>query len=130
MKLIFLGPQGSGKSTQAKFVSQKTNLPQIEMGQILRDKANAGSDEGRAISDALQKGNLVDDKITTRVFKDRLAMEDCKNGYILDGYPRNEPQMSTLDSDIDKVFYVNISDDEAISRLVKRGRSDDTPELL
>src|SRR5438874_2134200 len=126
MKLIFLGPQGSGKSTQAKFVSQKTNLPQIEMGQILRDKAKITDEDGRSISDALQKGNLVDDEITTRAFKERLSMADCKDGYILDGYPRNESQMAALDSNIDQVFYVKISDGEAISRLMKRGRNDDT----
>lgn len=130
MKLIFLGPQGSGKSTQAKIVAQMINIPQIEMGQILRDKAKESSKEGNLIAQSLSKGELVPNEITIKVLKERLSENDCQRGYTLDGYPRNAQQYAALDEDIDKVFYVYVNDDESIKRLAKRLRHDDTPQLL
>ena len=126
MKLIFLGSQGSGKSTQASTLSQKLVLPYIEMGQLMRDKAQ----EAGEVREALEKGDLVPDNIAVVTLKERLAKSDCKNGYILDGYPRNYAQLEGIESDIDKVFFIKVSDQEGIKRLIDRARHDDTLETI
>lgn len=130
MKLIFLGPQGSGKSTQAKILAEKLDLPQIEMGQLFRDKQSENSEEGLLIKDALDTGKLVPDEIAVKTLKERVAKPDCQKGYILDGYPRNLAQLEGLEKDIDRVFYVRVSDEEAVNRLLKRSRGDDTEEII
>ena len=130
MKIIFLGIQGSGKSTQAKIAAEKLNLPYIETSQLLREKRAQENENAERIAEALDKGNLVPNEITIRILKERLEKPDCQKGYILDGYPRNEEQFQNLDSDIDKVFYVAVSDEETIRRLSKRARHDDTGQAL
>ena len=130
MKIIFLGIQGSGKSTQAKIAAEKLSLPYIETSQLLREKSKGEDEDAKRITEALDKGNLVPNEITIRTLKERLEKPDCRQGYILDGYPRNEEQFQNLDSDIDKVFYVAVSDEETIKRLLKRGRHDDTGQAL
>ena len=130
MKIIFLGIQGSGKSTQAKIAAEKLSLPYIETSQLLREKSKGEDEDAKRITEALDKGNLVPNEITIRTLKERLETPDCRLGYILDGYPRNEEQFQNLDSDIDKVFYVAVSDEETIKRLSKRGRHDDTGQAL
>ena len=130
MKIIFLGIQGSGKSTQAKIAAEKLSLPYIETSQLLREKSKGEDEDAKQIADAFEKGNLVVDEITIRALKERLKSKDCQNGYILDGYPRNEVQFQNLDDDINQVFYVAVSDEEAIRRLSKRARYDDTGEAL
>ena len=130
MKIIFLGIQGSGKSTQAKIAAEKLSLPYIETSQLLREKSKGADGDAKKIAEALDRGNLVPDEITIRILKERLEKADCKKGYILDGYPRNDDQFQNLDSDIDKVFYVAVSDVETIKRLSKRGRHDDTGQAL
>ncbi len=129
MKIIFLGMQGSGKSTQAQILAKKLNVPYIETGQLLRDKSNDVDNIGSAIRDALESGKLVENKITIDSLKEKIKAVGI-NGYVLDGYPRNSEQLSFLDNDIDKVFYINVSDEEATKRLQSRGRHDDTPELI
>lgn len=131
MNLIFLGPQGSGKSTQAKMLAQALNLPYIEMGQMFRDEAASGnSDIARQIKAALESGELVSDSIAVTTLNEKLAEPAFSNGFILDGYPRNQAQLVGLEKKIDKVFYIKISDEEAIKRLSLRARHDDTKELL
>lgn len=131
MNFIFLGPQGSGKSTQAKMLASTLNLPYIEMGQIFRDKAASGdSDIAHQIKIALDAGELVTDSIAVETLKEKLAEPAFSNGFILDGYPRNQVQLEGLDKNIDKVFYVKVSDEEAIKRLSLRARADDTQEVL
>jgi len=130
MKFIFLGIQGSGKSTQAKLLSAKLNLPYIEASQLLRETSEGEDEDAKRITEALDRGNLVPNEITIRTLKERLEKPDCQKGYILDGYPRNEEQFQNLDSDIDKVFYVAVSDEETIKRLSKRARHDDTGKAL
>ncbi|OGD90923.1 hypothetical protein A3D07_01735 [Candidatus Curtissbacteria bacterium RIFCSPHIGHO2_02_FULL_42_15] len=130
MKIIFLGIQGSGKSTQAKIAAEKLSLPYIETSQLLREKSNGEDEDAKQIANAFEKGNLVVDEITIRALKERLKTKDCQKGYILDGYPRNEIQFQNLDSDIGRVFYVKVSDEEAIRRLSKRARHDDTGKAL
>ncbi|OGD86402.1 hypothetical protein A2870_00825 [Candidatus Curtissbacteria bacterium RIFCSPHIGHO2_01_FULL_41_11] len=130
MKIIFLGAQGSGKSTQAKMLSEKLGLPYIEMGQLLRDKSKDNDEEGGEIRQALEVGNLVPDTITIGLMKKRVSENDCKNGYVLDGYPRNYAQIEGLPTDIDKVFYIKVSDNEGIKRLIARGRHDDSLDVI
>ena len=130
MKVIFLGSQGSGKSTQAKLLAQKLNLPYIEMGQVFRDRAGNPDDLAAKIKKALDLGNLVDDEVAITTLKDELKKPQFQNGYILDGYPRNSAQLAALEPDIDKVFYINVSDEEAIKRLLLRRREDDTRKAL
>lgn len=130
MKIIFLGPQGSGKSTQAKILAQKLGLTEIEMGQMLRDRAKDTDEEAIKIRTSIEKGELVEDTITTGIVKNRLAKDDCVNGFVLDGYPRNEAQLKGLDYLPDVVFFVSVSDAEGIKRLMQRARHDDTPEFL
>lgn len=130
MKLVFLGSQGSGKSTQAKVAAEKLNLPWVEMGQLFRDESVLQTQDGSDIRAALEVGNLVPDPIAIKILHERLARPDCKRGYILDGYPRNYAQLEGLDQDIEKVFYIKVSDQEAIRRLLARGRTDDNLEVL
>jgi len=130
MKIIFLGIQGSGKSTQAKIAAEKLSLPYIETSQLLREKSNGEDEDAKRITEALDRGNLVPNEITIRTLKERLEKPDCHQGYILDGYPRNEEQFQNLDDDINRVFYVAVSDEETIKRLSKRARHDDTGKAL
>ncbi|OGD89612.1 hypothetical protein A3D81_02595 [Candidatus Curtissbacteria bacterium RIFCSPHIGHO2_02_FULL_40_17] len=130
MKLLFLGSQGSGKSTQAKLLAGKLDLPYIEMGQLFRDKSKSQSQGGADIKRALDVGNLVPDHLATKTLHERLLQPDCKRGYVLDGYPRNYAQLEGLDQDIDRVFYIKVSDQEAIRRLLARARTDDNLKVL
>lgn len=128
MKIIFLGMQGSGKSTQAQILAQKLSLPYIEMGQLLRDKSKDKDEVGNSIRQSLEAGKLVENQITIDTLRQKTS--GYKSGYVLDGYPRNREQLGALDDDIDFVFYIKVSDQEAKKRLVSRSRHDDTPELI
>ena len=110
MKIIFLGSQGSGKSTQAQLVAKKLNLPCIEMGRLFRDRAKDKDPKVQEIKRALEGGELVPDEIAVKSLRERLLKPDCANCYVLDGYPRNYAQLEGLQSDIDKVFYIKVSD--------------------
>lgn len=130
MKVIFLGPQGSGKSTQAKILADYIKLPYVEMGQMFRDKAEENSDLGKKVKISLDTGELVPDDIAVNLLNEKLNGPNYRNGFVLDGYPRNQAQMDGLKQEIDKVFYIKVSDAEAIKRLSLRARHDDTEELL
>ena len=125
MKIIFLGSQGSGKSTQAKLAAKKLKLPVIDMGQLFRDRAGDEDSESFEIKKALEVGILVPDTIAIKTLQSRISKPDCANGYVLDGYPRNYAQLEGLEKDIDKVFYIKVSDQEGIRRLIARARYDD-----
>jgi len=130
MKTLLIGPQGSGKSTQGKLLSVKLKVPVISTGEIFRKLKEEDSDEGRRIKEIYDRGKLIDDETTASLVKERLAKSDCQNGYIMDGYPRNMEQIRLFEPNFDKVIYLKISDEEAIERLMKRGREDDTRELI
>ena len=130
MKLIFLGAQGSGKSTQAKMLAGSLSLPYIEMGQLLRDRAKDMDFEAGEISLALETGNLVPDLIAVKTLQERISKNDCKKGFVLDGYPRNYAQLEGLPPGIDKVFYIKISDNIGIKRLINRNRRDDNLDVI
>jgi len=88
MKLVFLGPPGAGKGTQAVRVSEKYGMPQISTGAMLREAMAQGTDLGKAAKSIIDAGGLVPDSVVIGIVKERLARSDCKNGFILDGFPR------------------------------------------
>lgn len=119
MRVIFFGPQGSGKGTQAKIVSQKLGLAHLSIGDILR---NYRGDLKKDIENCMNSGNLVSDELVIEVLKERLKEEDCKKGFILDGFPRNIVQAKELDkiTKIDRAIEIKISDEESIKRILSR----------
>jgi adenylate kinase len=119
MRLIFIGPQGSGKGTQAKIISEKLGIPHISTGELLRSATGRLRDE---INSYVLAGNLFPDERMLELLKVRLAKSDCLKGFILDGFPRNLKQAEMLDKavKIDKVIEIYISDKEAIKRISDR----------
>lgn len=122
MKLVIFGPQGSGKGTQAEFLSKKLKVPQISMGELLRDEIEAGTKYGRRIAAKINKGNCVSNQLALLILQQRLKKADCRPGYILDGFPRNLPQAKILDKfeKINQVLEIYISDAEALKRIAGR----------
>jgi len=123
MKIILLGPQGSGKGTQAKLLKKEIKLPHISVGALFRKiSKKKTSILGKKLRNYMNKGLLVPNKITTKILKQRLEKKDCKKGFILDGCPRSLIQAKELDkiTNIDKVFYIHITDTLAVKRLSNR----------
>lgn len=129
-KILFIGPQGSGKSTQAKLLSQYLNILYISSGDIFRDISKKSSELGKKVRQLMKEGKLIDDQTTCEVVKDELEKEVYTKGFILDGYPRTVEQMETFDPGFDLVFYLDISKKVSLERLLKRMREDDTPALI
>lgn len=129
-KILLIGPQGSGKSTQAKLLAEDLKMTVISTGEIFRKLSKETVGFGQIIRTILEKGRLVDDQTTYKIVKDRLSQSDCKNGFVMDGYPRNMEQLRLFDPQFDRVIYLEVPEQEVIRRLMDRGRSDDTPELI
>ncbi len=120
MNYLFIGIQGSGKGTQAEITSKNLNMPHISTGDLLR--ATTGK-EREEIDSYITKGNLVPNSLILKILLERLSMKDCKNGFILDGYPRNLQQAEDMDAigiKIDNAFNIEISDQEAVRRIIGR----------
>lgn len=120
MNLIFLGAPGAGKGTQAERVSDALNIPQISTGNILREAVKNGTEFGLKAKAAMDAGALVSDDVVIGILKDRIAQDDCQNGFILDGFPRTVPQAEALDAmniRIDKVIEINVADEKIKERL-------------
>ena len=116
MNLIFLGAPGAGKGTQAEVVSEALNIPQISTGNILREAAKNGTEYGLKAKAAMDAGALVSDDIVIGILKERIAQDDCRNGFILDGFPRTVPQAEALDAmniQIDKVVEIDVPDESS-----------------
>jgi len=125
VRLILLGPPGAGKGTQAKFVSQKFGIPQISTGDILRENVKNNTELGKKAKEYMEKGELVPDDIMIKLVKNRVQEADCKNGYILDGFPRTIAQAEGLEKaleneKIDGVIFVDVSDPIIVERLSLR----------
>lgn len=123
MNIIFFGAPGAGKGTQAEKVSEKLNIPTISTGAIIRAAIKAGTDMGKSAQSFIEKGNLVPDEVVIGIIKDRLDEDDCKGGFILDGFPRTIPQAQALERmgvNIDVVLELYVSDDEIVSRMSGR----------
>ncbi len=135
-KILILGPQGSGKGTQAGRLAQKLGIPALSMGQLLRDEVALGGELAKKIADIINVGNLVPDDIALEVLKKRLKQTDAANGYILDGYPRTIAQYEAYKTfDVPTaVLVVVVPKEETMARLAGRasleGRVDDTPEFI
>ncbi|MFA4983975.1 MAG: adenylate kinase [Candidatus Omnitrophota bacterium] len=127
MNIILLGPPGAGKGTQAKVLAAKINLPHIATGDILRQNVAEGTELGNQAQGFMNKGELVPDALVTQMVLERIGAKDTKEGFILDGYPRNLAQAKSLDADLRKnnrsldiVFYLDASEDVIIQRLSGR----------
>ncbi|MBQ8928227.1 MAG: adenylate kinase [Oscillospiraceae bacterium] len=123
MNLILLGAPGAGKGTQAEVISEALNIPQISTGNMLREAVKNGTEYGLKAKAAMESGALVSDDIVIGILKDRIAADDCKNGFILDGFPRTVPQAEALDEmgvRIDKVLEIFVPDETIKTRVSGR----------
>ena len=141
MNVLLLGPQGSGKGTQAKRIQAEYGIPHIATGEILRAAMEEGSELGRKVRPIVDSGQLVPDELMIDLIRDRLMEPDAERGFILDGFPRTSPQANALDAMLDEigrslsiVFEFQLPDDIAKERLTRRaeleGRADDTPDVI
>ena len=120
MKIILLGMPGAGKGTQAELIKVNYSIPSISTGAILRDIGNTNSDRGAKVQNYLQSGKLVPDEIIIEILVNRISEDDCSNGFLLDGFPRNIDQAKALEKaniDIDFVVFLNIEEQEIIKRM-------------
>lgn len=123
MNLILLGAPGAGKGTQAEVISDKLGIPQISTGNILREAVKNGTECGLKAKSFMESGALVPDEVVIGILKDRIAEDDCKDGYILDGFPRTVPQAEALEKmgiNIDKVISIDVPDATIQGRLSGR----------
>ncbi len=138
-RILFLGPPGGGKGTQAKMVRRALGVPHVSTGDMLREAMASGSDLGRQAETYVSVGDLVPDELVVALVEERLAREDAAGGYLLDGFPRNLPQAEALaevlgDEALDTIVYLDVDEEEIIARLLKRaeleGRADDNEETI
>ena len=123
MKLILLGAPGVGKGTQAKFIMEKYQIPQISTGDMLREAVRAGTELGEKVKAVMDSGALVTDEIIIDLVKARIQKDDCANGFLSDGFPRTIPQAQALEDqgiEIDRVIEITVLDEEILSRLSGR----------
>jgi adenylate kinase len=123
MRVILLGPPGSGKGTQAQFITERYSVPQISTGDMLRAAVKAGSALGLEVKEVMASGGLVSDDLIIALVKERISQDDCKNGFLFDGFPRTIPQaQAIIDADIviDAVVEISVDDEEIVARLSGR----------
>ena len=143
MNLILFGPPGAGKGTQAQILINKFNIIQISTGDMLREEVKSKTDLGKTAKLIMEKGELISDEIIISIIEKRIIKPDCKNGFILDGFPRTLQQAIDLDNIldklnicIDKVIEINVEEDILLQRITKRAseseitRNDDNSEIL
>ncbi|NLX61423.1 MAG: adenylate kinase [Tissierellia bacterium] len=127
MRLVLLGPPGAGKGTQASAIISKYSIPHISTGDIFRENIKKGTDLGKQVEAYMNKGLLVPDELVVSIVKDRLTKEDCKEGFLLDGFPRTVNQAEALDEELknmnlklDKVINIKVGKDILIERAIGR----------
>ncbi|MDP1784303.1 MAG: adenylate kinase [Sulfuricurvum sp.] len=123
MKIILLGAPGAGKGTQAQFLTKAFDIPQISTGDMLRAAIKAGSELGKLAKSFMDSGKLVTDEIIIGLVKERITQDDCKNGFLLDGFPRTVPQADALMEAgvaIDAVIEIDVPDEEIVKRMSGR----------
>lgn len=141
LRVLIVGPQGSGKGTQGARISAAYDIPVVSTGDVFRANVSQGTPLGTQVKALIEAGDLVPDELTSRIVRDRLAQPDTAGGFLLDGYPRNLGQVSDLDAflaergeQLDVVVELSVPRDESISRLALRaqeqGRTDDTDEVI
>jgi adenylate kinase len=136
-RLVLVGPPGAGKGTQAGTLSDKLGVPHISTGDLFRAHIGDGTELGRSVQAFLDEGKLVPDEVTNEMVRERLAEQDTKDGFILDGFPRNIAQAEVLDKilaesgqKLDAVVEFQIDEDVVVARLLGRGRKDDNEEVI
>ncbi|HIR56904.1 MAG TPA: adenylate kinase [Candidatus Gallacutalibacter pullicola] len=123
MKLIMLGAPGAGKGTQAEILSERLSIPTISTGNIIREALKSGTEMGVRAKSYMDEGKLVPDEVVIGIIRERLAKDDCKNGFILDGFPRTIPQAEALDNmgaAIDRVIDLEVPDEKIVERMSGR----------
>jgi adenylate kinase len=135
MRLLFIGPPGAGKGTQAGKVAARLGIPHISTGEMFRDHVARGTDLGRQVEAIMAAGDYVPDEITVAMLEERIAQDDASGGYILDGFPRTAAQVDSLDGllgdqGLDHVVVFEVDEDELVRRLLTRGRADDTETTI
>jgi adenylate kinase len=141
VNLLVLGPQGSGKGTQAKRISAAHGIPHVSTGDMFREAVTAATELGRQVEPILASGDLVPDDLTVALIRERLSEQDSREGFVLDGFPRNLAQAEALDGmlaeigrRLDAVLFFDLSDELAVERIRGRaldeGRDDDSPDAI
>ena len=136
MRIILFGPPGCGKGTQATFISEALAIPHLSTGDMLRSAVSSGSEIGLKAKNIMENGGLVSDQIVLSIVEQRIAKDDCENGFILDGFPRTVNQAEKLDlllstsHELDCVLRIKVDEEEIIKRLIARGREDDKPDII
>jgi adenylate kinase len=136
VRLVLVGPPGAGKGTQAEIIAERLGVPKISTGDIFRANVSGGTPLGLKAKEYMDAGNLVPDEVTNEMVADRLAQDDAKGGFLLDGYPRNTEQAKVLDrvleaagSALDQALELVASDDEVVRRLSGRRVSKSTGKV-
>jgi len=135
MRLLFLGPPGAGKGTQAEAVAEANGIAHVSTGAMFRQHVSKGTALGEEVKAIMDRGDLVPDSITIAMLHERIGRPDAADGYILDGFPRTLPQVESLDAEIgrdalDAVIVLDVPEAELIRRMLSRGRADDTEESV
>jgi adenylate kinase len=141
VNLLVLGPQGSGKGTQAARIAAERRIPHVSTGEMFRSAIEAGSEVGRRVEPILASGQLVPDDLTVAMIRERLSAPDAAHGFVLDGFPRNLAQAEALEAmlaeigrRLDAVLFFDLADDVATERLLRRARdesrADDNPDAV
>ncbi|KZB82062.1 adenylate kinase [Amycolatopsis regifaucium] len=136
-RLVLVGPPGAGKGTQAVALSEKLRIPHISTGDLFRAHVGEQTPLGQEAKRYLDSGELVPDSVTNEMVRERLAEPDAKAGFLLDGFPRNTKQADVLgeilgeaDTELNAVIQLQVSEDVVVERLLSRGRSDDTEDVI
>jgi adenylate kinase len=135
LRLLFVGPPGAGKGTQAAKVAAQLGIPHVSTGEMFRHHVSTGTELGRRVKEIMAAGAYVPDEITVEMLRRRLAEDDARAGFVLDGFPRTAGQVAALDEllgddRLDRVVLFEVDEDELVSRMLSRGRADDTEETI
>ena len=135
MRILFIGPPGAGKGTQADLVAERLGVPHISTGEMFRDHVSRSTELGERVEAVMAAGDYVPDEITVAMLEERFAEPDAQLGFVLDGFPRTRGQVASLDSllgegGLDLVIVFKVDEDELVSRMLDRGRADDSAETI
>lgn len=135
MRLLFIGPPGAGKGTQAERVADRLGIPHVSTGEMFRHHVGEGTDLGRQVKAIMDAGDYVPDSITVAMLEERISRPDARDGFILDGFPRTPAQVSSLDDligadGLDRVVLFQVDEDALTERMLARGRDDDTEDTI